>query len=67
MVIVMRLKKTKLALCTLLLFSTVFATVAQAQSAGGEGGGNSQTPIQVIAQIVLTAIALRVLNFFNLP
>ncbi|MBW4474809.1 MAG: hypothetical protein KME45_31190 [Stenomitos rutilans HA7619-LM2] len=57
----------RLALCTLLLFFTTHAMVAQAQAGGGEGGGNAQSPIQVIVQIFVTAIVLGVLNFFDLP
>lgn len=40
---------------------------ALAQTGGGEGGGNEQSPIQVIVQIVITAIVLRILHTFNLP
>jgi len=49
------------------MLGTTFATVAQAQTGGGEGGGNAQSPVQVIVQIILTAIVLRVLNAFDLP
>jgi hypothetical protein len=40
---------------------------ALAQPGVGEGGGNEQSPIQVIVQIVITAIVLRVLHIFKLP
>jgi hypothetical protein len=55
----------KLILCTFLLLATTHSMVAQAQV--GEGGGNAQSPVQVIVQIVITAIVLRVLNSFDLP
>jgi len=58
----MRLKIFRLLLIALLLLSTTFATVAQAQSEGSEGD-NKQTPVQV----VVTAIALRILHRFDLP
>jgi hypothetical protein len=61
----MRLKIFRLIFSTLLLLGTVFAAAAQAASE--EGGGNKQLPVQVIVQIVLTAIVLRVLGTFNLP
>lgn len=49
----------------LLLSFLSFSLPALAQA--GEGGGNAQTPIQVIVQIVVTAIILRILHTFNLP
>jgi hypothetical protein len=48
----------------LILFLSV-ASPAFAQS--GEGGGNVQTPVQVIVQIVGTAAILKLLNKFDLP
>lgn len=40
---------------------------ALAQVGGGEAGGNEQSPVQVIVQIVVSAIVLRFLHIFNLP
>jgi hypothetical protein len=40
---------------------------ALAQTGGGEGGGNEQSLVQVIVQIAVSAIVLRVLHVFNLP
>lgn len=62
----MRFKISTVVLGSLFLLGTIFAQVAQAQAAGGENAP-SQTPVQVIVQIVLTAIVLNVLNRFNLP
>ncbi len=33
----------------------------------GESGGNAQSPVQVIVQVVITAIVLKILKNFNLP
>lgn len=33
----------------------------------GEGGDNKQTPVQVIVQIVVTAVVLRLLDKFDVP
>lgn len=43
--------------------SISYPALAQA----GEGGGNEQSPVQVIVQIAIAAIILRVLHAFNLP
>lgn len=61
----MRFKVLTIILFTLLFSGTVFTTIARAE--GGEGGGNVQTPVQVIVQIIITAIALRILGKFDLP
>lgn len=42
------------------------ATPALAEG-GGESGGNQQSPVQVIVQIAITAIILRILSIFRLP
>lgn len=34
---------------------------------GGEGGGNTQSPVQVIVQVVVTAAILKILDKFDLP
>lgn len=61
-------KSLRLFVCTITLLGTTHLTVVQAQTAGGgEGGGNLQTPVQVIVQIVLTAVVLRILAYFDLP
>lgn len=57
----------KTASISLLFLGTTFALVAQAQVAGGEGGGNAQSPVQVIVQVVAAAIVLKVLDYFDLP
>jgi hypothetical protein len=57
----------RLVFCTLLLLFTTHSMVVQAQASGGEGGGNVQSPVQVVVQIAVTAIVLRVLNSFDLP
>lgn len=58
---------SKLKFFILLLSFLSFSLPVLAQEAGGEGGGNAQTPIQVIVQIVITSIILRILHTFNLP
>jgi hypothetical protein len=60
-------KLIRFIILTLLLLGTVYTTVAQASGGGGEAGGNAQTPVQVIVQLVATAAVLRILNQFNLP
>lgn len=60
-------KAIKTIFTTLLLFGTTFAVVAHAQTGGGEVGGNAQSPVQVIVQIIATAIILRILYYFDLP
>ncbi|MFB2839410.1 hypothetical protein [Floridanema evergladense] len=60
-------KLIKIALCTTLLLNTIYTSAALAGEGGGEGGGNAQTPVQVIVQIVVTAVALKVLAYFDLP
>jgi hypothetical protein len=47
----------------------MFGIVAPALAEGGssESDGNQQSPIQVIVQIVITAIILRMLSMFKLP
>lgn len=62
----MRFKIFRTATLTLILLGTTFATVAQAQGGGGDMAP-SQTPVQVIVQIILTAIVLKVLDRFGLP
>ena len=64
----MSFKLLRATLCVFVLLNMVYASTALAQAEGGsEGGGNVQTPVQVIVQIVLTAIALRALAYFKLP
>ncbi|NMF60543.1 hypothetical protein [Pseudanabaena yagii] len=60
---------SKSKLFILSIFIVLFLCIASpvlAQESGGEGG-NKQTPVQVIVQIVITAIALSILNKFDLP
>lgn len=63
----MKFKFLRTLFLTALLFLTTHASVVQAQASSGEGGGNLQTPVQVIVQIVLTAAVLRILAYFDLP
>jgi hypothetical protein len=53
--------------CTVLLFTTTFATVVYAQASSGENGGNAQSPAQVIVQIIVTGLILKGLDRFKLP
>ena len=64
---IMNFKLLRAAFCIAVLLNLVYASNALAQASGGEGGGNLQTPVQVIVQIAATAIILRVLDYFNLP
>jgi len=50
---------------TLIFLCIAFASSAQAS--GGEEGGNAQSLGQVVVQIVLTGIVLKVLHHFDLP
>ncbi|MDX2098945.1 MAG: hypothetical protein SFW36_14305 [Leptolyngbyaceae cyanobacterium bins.59] len=61
----MYIKVLRVFLFSLLFLGTTFATVAYAQ--GGEGGGNAQSPVQVIVQIVVTAIVIKILDRYDLP
>jgi hypothetical protein len=59
-------KVIKVFFTTLFFLGTTFSIVAHAQS-GSEGGGNTQSPVQVIVQIIAAAIVLRFLHYFDLP
>ena len=63
----MNFKPLRAAFCTAVLLNLVHAPNALAQASSNEGGGNLQTPVQVIVQIAATAVILRVLAYFNLP
>jgi hypothetical protein len=52
---------------TSLVLLLIIAAPALAESGGGEGGGNQQNPAQVITQIAITAIILKILSLFRLP
>ncbi len=56
---------TRLKFIIVLMLLLSIASPAFAQS--GEGGGNAQSPVQVIVQIVGTAAILKLLNKFDLP
>jgi type IV secretory pathway VirB2 component (pilin) len=58
------LRFTRTISLALFLLGTVFVTTAQA---GGGEEAPSQTPFQVIVQIMATAIVLKVLERFGLP
>jgi hypothetical protein len=60
------INKLKLLIVSLVFMLCNTAPVL-AEGGGGEGGGNQQSPIQIIVQIALTAIILRVLSIFKLP
>jgi hypothetical protein len=64
----MRGKFLKVFLVTALLLGTTCATGVQANE-GENGGGEAyvQTPVETIIQVVLTGIALKILDHFNLP
>jgi hypothetical protein len=55
-----------LSITSLVLLLSI-AAPALAESGGGEGGGNQQNPAQVITQIAITAIILKILSLFRLP
>lgn len=55
-----------LSIASLVLFLSI-AAPALAESGGGESDGNQQNPVQVIIQIAITAIILKVLSMFRLP
>lgn len=57
-----------IVLCAMLLLGTALITSAQAESAGGEGGGfQHETSAQAAMEVVACAIFLRVLSSFGLP
>jgi hypothetical protein len=59
------ISKLKFSIAVLvLIFSLAAPALAEG---GGEGGGNQQDPVQVIVQIAITAIILRILSIFKLP
>jgi hypothetical protein len=57
--------KVKLFIVFIIIFGIV--TPALAEGGSSESGGNQQSPVQVIVQIVITAIILRILSIFRLP
>ena len=57
--------KIKLFLTFIIIFG--ISAPALAEGGGGESGGNQQSPVQVIVQIAITAIILRILSIFRLP
>lgn len=58
--------KFKLFLTFIIILNIAVPALAEG-SGGGEGGGNQQDPFQVIVQIAITAIILRILSMFRLP
>lgn len=62
------ISKLKFSIASLLLTLIIVATPALAEGGGGgESGGNQQNPVQVIVQIAITAIILRILSKYRLP
>jgi hypothetical protein len=61
------ISKLKFAIAQMLLLLTSAAPALAEGGGGGDSGGNQQSPVEVIAQIVITAIMLRVLSLFKLP
>jgi len=62
-------RSLRIFLVTVLLLGTIYATVVQADEGegGGEGEAYKETPVQVIVEIVITGITLKILNKFDLP
>jgi len=60
----MPIRFLRIVFLAVLLLGTAFSAVALAQ--GGEMAP-TQSPVQVIVQIFVTAIILKVLNHFDLP
>lgn len=60
-------KFSSLLFCTIFLLNLSYPTLAQESATGSEGGGNAQSPIQVVVQIVVTAVVLKILSSFRLP
>ena len=61
----MALRSLKIACSTIVLL--LLSPVLAAYAGGSEDGGNAQSPVQVIVQIVVTAIVLKILSWFDLP
>ncbi|WP_310489429.1 hypothetical protein [Chamaesiphon sp. VAR_69_metabat_338] len=59
--------KLKFAILQILLMLASAAPALAEGGGGGDSGGNQQSPVEVIAQIVITAIILRVMSVFRLP
>jgi len=57
----------RLRLLILFLLFLSITSPALAQSESGESGGNTQSPVQVIVQVVVTAAILKILDKFDLP
>ncbi|MBE9228698.1 hypothetical protein IQ264_25135 [Phormidium sp. LEGE 05292] len=54
-------------LVTFLLLGTIYADVVQADEGASEEEAYKSTPPQVITQIAIAGIALKVLSYFDLP
>lgn len=56
-----------LSIASLVLLLSIAAPALAESGGGGEGGGNQQDPAQVIVQIAITAIILKILSMLRLP
>lgn len=54
-------------LVTCLLLGTIYADVVQADEGAGEEEAYKSTPPQVITEIAIAGIVLKVLSYFDLP
>jgi len=61
----MRLSFLRILLGTFVYINVIFVDAAQASE--GEGGGNAQSPAQVIVQVAVTGIVLKILDYIGLP
>jgi hypothetical protein len=56
-----------LSIASLVLLISIAAPALAEGGGSGEAGGNQQDPIQVIVQIAITAVVLKILSMFRLP
>jgi hypothetical protein len=63
----MSFKLLKVTLCTAFLSLLVCIQSAQALTSHEGSDGYKQTPAETVVQIVITAIVMKVLHYFDLP